>query len=235
MHGNFAGRSWWREVMADPPPGARLIAPDLPGFGRSGVGPLFSPSIPLYATALRYLLDGLGLEAPILMGHSFGAAVAVQLALDHPGRASALMLLSPPPLGGLQTPGFVYPYLESYRYDRRGLRRALRRVMRTRTPPYMDDLVAEAQLMHPLNFSGNARVLEDWDARRAATRHAGPVLVVSGYRDPLIPPSCARATAGAFPNGLYASLGEVGHSPQIESPAALRALLGRFVLATSPA
>jgi pimeloyl-ACP methyl ester carboxylesterase len=181
--------------------------------------------MPLYAAAVHGFLETHGIEAPVLVGHSFGAAVVVQLALDHPGRPAAAMLLSPPPLGGLGTPGFVYPWLESYSYDRRGLRRALRRVMRTRIPPYLDDLVTEAQRMHPLNFSGNARILGEWDVGRAAHLYASPVVVASGYRDALIPPSSAEATARAFPNGLYANLGEVGHSPQIEAPGKVRSLL----------
>jgi pimeloyl-ACP methyl ester carboxylesterase len=205
------------------------MAPDLPGFGESPVGPVFRPSMGLYAYALANFLDARGLEAPILVGHSFGAAVAVQLVLKLPDRSPAMLLLSPPPLGGLETPDFVYPYLESYRYDRRGLRRALRHVTRTRTPPYLDDLVAEAQRMHPLNFSGNARILADWNVRRAAYRYRGPVLVASGNRDTTIPPSSAAATASAFPRGLYKNLGEVGHSPQVEAPDSVRTLLQRLI------
>lgn len=198
VHGNFAGRSWWRELLANPPPGVRLIAPDLPGFGESAVGPIFSPSIHLYAAAVHGFPETHGVEAPVLVGHSSGAAVVVQLAIDHPGRPAAAMLLSPPPLGGLGTPGFVYPWLESYRYDRRGLRSALRRVMRTRVPPYLDELVTEAQRMHPLNFSANARILGEWDVRRAAHLYASPVVVASGYRDALIPPPPPKPPPAPF-------------------------------------
>jgi len=91
-----------------------------------------------------------------------------------------MLLLSPAPLLGLHTPRFVYPLLNSYRHDHRGLRRTLRRTMRTRVPPYLDDLVYEAQMMHPANFTGNARVLSHWNVSEKARYYENPVLVASG-------------------------------------------------------
>lgn len=229
IHGNFAGKLWWRELISDPPPNSRLIAPDLPGFGESRIGRGFSPSMHRYAAGLETLLDDLGVERPILVGHSFGAAVAVELALADPGRFPAMLLLSPVPLSGLETPSYLYPFLESYRYDRRGLRQALQGVMETRVPPYLEALVDEARAMHPTGFTGNARLLSEWSVDGKARRYRSPVVVASGYRDGLTPPSSARATAHAFPAGRYVNLGEVGHSPQIEAPHLVRYLLGRLI------
>lgn len=228
IHGNFAGKSWWRELLADSP-NARLIAPDLPGFGESPGGKGFSPSVELYASSLTAFMEERNIERPILVGHSFGAAVAVQIALSDPERFPAMLLLSPAPLDGLDTPRYLYPFLESYRFDRRGLRRALRRTMRTNVPSYLDDLVGEARMMHPANFTGNARLLSTWNVNGQARRYTNPVFVASGYRDTLVPPSSAEATARAFPDGHYFNLGDVGHSPQIEAPWRVRELLEALI------
>ena len=225
IHGNYAGKSWWRELLTDPPENSRLIAPDMPGFGHSPVGASFRPSMSRYIGGLTGFLDDLGVERPVLVGHSFGGAVAVEMALAAPDRFPAMLLLSPAPLTGLHTPGFIYPLLESYRYDRRGLRRALRRIMRTNVPPYLDDLVTEARMMHPANFSGNARLLSNWSLNGESRLYTNPVLVASGNRDTLVSPSSAKATARAFSAGSYLSLGNVGHSPQIEAPDLVRKLL----------
>lgn len=233
IHGNFAGKSWWREILADPPDGTRLIAPDLPGFGESPGGPDFVPSISRYARSLDDFLDDRGIEHPVLAGHSFGGAVAVQLALSDPERFPAMLLLSPAPLTGLRTPRFVHPLLNSYRHDHRGLRRALRRTMRTRVPPYLDELVREAQMMHPANFTGNARVLSDWNVSEKARYYKNPVLVASGERDTLVSPSEVRATARAFPAGEYVNLGYASHSPQIEAPGSVRGLISCLIDAVS--
>ena len=178
-----------------------------------------------YTRGLTGFLDDLGVEKTVLVGHSFGGAVAVEMALANPDRFPAMLLLSPAPLTGLHTPGFVYPLLESYRHDRRGLRRALRRTMRTNVPPYLDDLVSEARMMHPANFSGNARLISNWSLNGESALYKNPVLVASGNRDTLVSPSSAKATARAFPAGSYVSLGSVGHSPQIEAPDLVRSLL----------
>lgn len=225
VHGNFAGKSWWRELLGAPPPGTHLISPDLPGFGGSPGGRGFTPSIPRYARSLSRFLDHLGLERAVLVGHSFGAAVAVELALMAPERFPAMFLLSPPPLDGLHTPAHLHPLLESYRHDRRGLRHALESVMRTRIPPYLDDLVDEARRMHPAGFTGNARVLSGWSVDGTLRRYTHPVLVASGDRDALLSPTSARNIARAFPVGAYTLLKDVGHSPQIEAPERVRELL----------
>jgi pimeloyl-ACP methyl ester carboxylesterase len=187
----------------------------------------------LYTRILTDFLDTLGIEHPILLGHSFGAAVAIELALADPGRFPAMLLLSPAPLDGLQTPHYLYPVLESYRFDRYGLRQSLQYVMGTYVPPYLDDLATEAQMMHPANFTGNARLLSDWSVNGRTRRYTKPLMVASGYRDNLVSPSSARVTARAFPDGRYANLGDVGHSPQIEAPKRVRYLLDSLLKLTS--
>ena len=231
VHGNFAGKLWWRELLGDHLPQTRLIAPDLPGFGESPGGRAFAPSIPFYARALASFLNALGIDRAVLVGHSFGAAVATQLALFEPGRFPGMFLISPGPPTGLDTPEYLYPILESYRYDRFGLRQALRRLMHTKVPPYLEDLVDEARRMHHTSFSGNARLLSEWNVSGRLRSYRSHVLVASGHRDDLVSPSSARATARAFPLGAYANLGSVGHSPQIETPHLVRDLLSHLLIA----
>ena len=225
IHGNYSGKSWWRELLVEPLPGLRFVAPDMPGFGSSAVNGNFYPSVRFYAKSLRTFLDHLGIEDALVVGHSFGGAVAMELAVSDPERFPGMLLLNTAPPGGLRTPEYLYPVLESYRRDRRALRRVLRRSTRTRVPDYLDELVDEARMMHPAGYSGNARALANWNVSAAARRYPGPVVATSGDRDTLAPPSSARATARAFPAGRYINLGEVGHSPQVEAPHLVRQLL----------
>lgn len=229
IHGNFAGKLWWSELLAEPLPGMRLIAPDLPGFGESRVNGTFRPSIPFYAKSLEHFLDGLGVERALLLGHSFGGAVATELALSDPDRFPALFLLAPAPHTGLYTPEYLYPFLESYRHDRWGLRAAMLQNIGSRIPPYFEALVDEAGRMHPANFSGNVRLLSGWNVGARLYGYGNPVLVASGERDNLVSTRSAEATARAFPMGDYANLGPVGHSPQIEAPNLVRDLLAQLL------
>ena len=76
--------------------GRRLIFVDRPGHGwseRRGV----DGSSPAYqASVIRGVLDRLGVSRAILVGHSWGGALALRLALDYPQRVSGLVVLAPP-------------------------------------------------------------------------------------------------------------------------------------------
>ncbi|GAB3453295.1 alpha/beta fold hydrolase [Massilia terrae] len=73
----------------------RVIAVDRPGSGYSTRDPSASAGLPAQAAALSSLVAALGLERPLVVGHSLGGALALQLALDHPQRVGGLALVAP--------------------------------------------------------------------------------------------------------------------------------------------
>jgi len=229
IHGNFASSRWWGELLAEPMTGWRLIAVDLPGFSGSPAPADHRPSIYSFADAVIEVGDALELDAPVIVGHSLGGAVAMEVAVKRPDQARALVLIDSCPPGGLKTPEAYYPILESYRTSRPALAQALRAIMPTRQPPYFDALVDAAAAMHPAAFSGNARALENWNAAGRTRAYPGPVLVITGVLDPLISAEMAARTAAAFARGREVRLEGVGHSPQIEAPARFKAELARFL------
>jgi pimeloyl-ACP methyl ester carboxylesterase len=79
----------------------RVIAFDRPGFGYSDRPHGSAWSARAQADLLRDALVILGINRPVVLGHSWGAAVALALALNHPGDVRALVLLS----------GYYYPTL----------------------------------------------------------------------------------------------------------------------------
>ncbi|WP_297509992.1 alpha/beta fold hydrolase [uncultured Caulobacter sp.] len=76
-------------------PGRRLIAVDRPGFGRSGRDRLSGAGIFAQARGLWRGLDQLGVERPIIVGHSFGASVAVAMAVLRPAAVAGVVALAP--------------------------------------------------------------------------------------------------------------------------------------------
>jgi pimeloyl-ACP methyl ester carboxylesterase len=81
----------------------RVIAFDRPGFGYSDRPHGSAWSVRAQADLLRDALDMLGINRPIVLGHSWGAAVALALALNNPGDIRGLVLLS----------GYYYPTLRA--------------------------------------------------------------------------------------------------------------------------
>ena len=70
-----------------------MIAVDLPGFGGSEP-PAPGSEIDVYAETLVALLDQLGAETAVVTGHSLGGLVSCRLALTHPDRVRALVLVN---------------------------------------------------------------------------------------------------------------------------------------------
>src|SRR5262250_1985323 len=73
---------------------ARLLAPDLPGYGGSPLGPT-APTLEGYRAWLLAFLDAAGLQTAVLAGLSLGGGIALRTALDAPTRVTGLVLLAP--------------------------------------------------------------------------------------------------------------------------------------------
>ena len=70
--------------------GFRVYAVDLPGHGKSkGTG---KQNIDDYIQVIQNFMDEIGLSAAIIIGHSMGSAIALQLALTAPDRILALAI-----------------------------------------------------------------------------------------------------------------------------------------------
>lgn len=88
--------------------GVRMVALDLPGHGRSshaGVGASYH--FVDYVVAVHEVLDALGWQQPVLMGHSLGAGVAAVAAAVMPERIHKLVMIEG--LGPLTTPADEAP------------------------------------------------------------------------------------------------------------------------------
>jgi pimeloyl-ACP methyl ester carboxylesterase len=87
----------------------RVIAVDRPGSGYSTRDDDGSAGLQAQAAAMAALLDALGIDRAVVVGHSLGGAVALTLALDHPARVAGLALLAPlthPPENNAVPPAF---------------------------------------------------------------------------------------------------------------------------------
>lgn len=93
LHGWPQHHYAWRHLLADPPAGMRIIAPDLPGYGWSGPAShrWFKEEV---VSDVLALLDRLGLERVLLVGHDWGGYVGHLLVLRAPERFSGYLALN---------------------------------------------------------------------------------------------------------------------------------------------
>lgn len=82
----------WRERLEGR---AELVFLDRPGHGWSSRGPKTNALPDGQAATIAALLDHLGIAKAIIVGHSFGGAVAVSFALNHPDKTAGTVFLSP--------------------------------------------------------------------------------------------------------------------------------------------
>ena len=232
VHGNIGSSRWWTRLPELP--GARFVAPDLPNFGQSDrLEPSQAPGssdIDLYADYLIAFAETLGLDRPVLVGHSLGGAVAISALCRAPELWASSVLVDSAPPSGLVTPEAHYAAIERFKTDRPLLRSALAAVCPTLDDPgFLDKLTDDALRMNPESFAGNARALARFDRSAECGAYKGPVLVVWGRRDVIVTEAMSRATAEAFPRGTLEILDHVGHSAIIEDPAGFRDILARAV------
>jgi len=105
LHGYFAGGGmYWRESsnIAESL-GWRVINPSLPGFAGSDPLPWERVTIGEISSVVGHLLDHVGAQRAVLVGHSMGGAVAVQFADTHPDRVLGIVYRD-----GAATPGWKH-------------------------------------------------------------------------------------------------------------------------------
>lgn len=94
LHGLGASSAFWRPVAAELAGKARAVVPDLLGFGASiRLGTHFH--LDDQAAAVVRLIQGHGDGPVVLVAHSYGAAVAVTVAIDRPDLVRRLVLVAP--------------------------------------------------------------------------------------------------------------------------------------------
>ena len=92
---NFSGVYWKQTAEALLEAGYRVVMPDQIGFGKSSKPQWFQYSIQQLATNTKILLDTLGIEKVVVLGHSMGGMVAVRFTLMFPETVSKLVLENP--------------------------------------------------------------------------------------------------------------------------------------------
>jgi len=238
LHGFLLGSGLWVHQLRDLCDHHRVIAVDFRGHGQSRPGSTGS-SIEVLATDVRTVLETLGVDDAVVVGHSMGGMVALCLALDLPAagrrRLMAGLVLVSTTAGPFATfPGFtgavraVGPVtaraaLLGERFGSRALPWRDLRWWLVRLGFGADAPPAQVGFVETLHRAAPGRTLTDLVPSLAAFDLSGrlgqldlPVLVVVGSHDKLTAPRLARRMADALPEATLVELPRAGHFPMLE-------------------
>ncbi len=193
-------------------PGTIVYAVDLPGHGKSsGMG---RSTIADYAAWVISLLDALHLPAAIFIGHSMGGAIAQQLALTHPDRTAALVLVA------TSAKLRVAPQLlDLARNDFPAAVELASEWEWGPTAPTEIKELGKQQLWtnSPAILLDDYRACDAFDVREQLKTIAVPVLIVAGESDRLTPLKHATFMAEQIPQARLCTVPEAGHMVMLEA------------------
>lgn len=96
LHGkNFCAATWQETMEALLAKGYRVVAPDQIGFCKSSKPEGYQYGLHTLAANTHALIASLGIEHPIVMGHSMGGMLAARYALQYPEETGALVMVNP--------------------------------------------------------------------------------------------------------------------------------------------
>ena len=90
LHGFPGSADYFREIVPELSEAAYVIAPDLPGFGKSDVLPV--PSFPAFRQAISEVLDRLAVGPRYIYLHDFGAPAGFHIAMQAPEQVLGLII-----------------------------------------------------------------------------------------------------------------------------------------------
>ncbi|MGE0857599.1 MAG: alpha/beta fold hydrolase BchO [Gammaproteobacteria bacterium] len=242
LHGTGSSSHSWRALMPLLATRLRVIAPDLPGHGASLVADHAQLSLPGMVDNLRELLGMLAAEPALIVGHSAGAAIAVQMALA--GRSSARGIVSVNgallPFGGVA----AHLFSPAAKLLARSAWAARAFAWRARQPGVVDRLLAStgstldaegaglyARLAcDPRHVAAALGMMAQWDLdtlARQLPRLTVPLDLVVGSRDAMVPPEQAERVAGRVAGARVTGLIGLGHLAHEEDPAAVARIIER--------
>ena len=246
LHGTGAACSSWRDLLPVLATRFTVIAPDLPGHGFTSAMPGGIASLPAVARSIAALLRALGLAPDYIVGHSAGAAIAVQMALAETPSVQRLVCLGGAlrPLDGfagrfgsplarvLSRNAFV-THLAAWRADDDA---AVRRFLAS-TGSTLDAkgvAVYRELLRRPTHIAGALAMMGGWDLeplQRMLRLLQPDVMVVHGEGDRTVPPSQSRELASRLKRARLVLLPGLGHLAHEEKPAEVAEMLVQWCVA----
>lgn len=238
LHGTGAATHSWRDLGPALAADFDLLAPDLPGHGFTGMPEPTGLSLPGMARRLRALLDAVGFEPEFVLGHSAGAAIAVEMTLSGFVRPKAIIAVNGAllpirgaalfsPLAKLLFLNPVAPRLFAWRARGGHATERLLKGTGSRIDARGVELY-ERLFRRAGHIAGTLGMMANWDLsafERRLPQLQAPLILVAAANDHAVPPADARIIASRLRASRVVSLPMGGHLVHEEHPSQLAAMV----------
>ena len=225
LHGIGGRASGWAPIQAAcAAAGWNSLAWDMPGYGQS---PLIEAcDFDALADALAALLDAQDLAQAVLVGHSLGGMVALQMWARHPQRVAALVLAASSPAFGHGSGDFQQTFiaqrLAPLEAGKSMMDVAEGLVPTMMAPGFDGPGLAQAKTcmgsITPAGYKAALGALVQFEQRAALPTITVPTLCIAAEHDRTAAPTVVQRMADKIPNAQYQCLSGVGHLLTFEQP-----------------
>jgi pimeloyl-ACP methyl ester carboxylesterase len=245
VHGVGVSVESWSPTIEGLSTKYRLIAFDIPGFGKSARSARRDIySLKYSGWLIKSFVDKLGITQFALAGNSLGGILAIQLALTYPNIVKKLILVDSAGLGHEINPGAslvtIWPIGELVIHPTRPfvtfLAKSLLYNDELVTDEFVDRMLMISQipgtkeamlriLRTGVNITGQFQLFNKSELCKIAV----PTMIVWGRQDKALPMSQAESALQAIPNARAVILDKAGHAPQLDRPETFNQLLSEFL------
>lgn len=249
LHGkNFCAATWQDTISVLSDRGYRVIAPDQIGFCKSSKPERYQFTFQQLAGNTHALLASLGVDRPIMIGHSTGGMLAIRYALMYPGDLDRLVAVDPIGLEDWKAKGVPWQSVDAwYQQDLKTTADSIRDYERTTyyAGTWQPAYERWVQMLAGL-YRGPGRDSVAWDSALLDDmiytqpvfyefeKISVPVLLLIGDKDttaigkdrapPDVRPTLGnypvlgKAAAARIPHAQLVEFPDLGHAPQIQAP-----------------
>ena len=232
IHGAGASTHSWRHLLEPLSRNFRVTAFDLPGQGYSTAGTRSRSSLTLMSEDIAALIERLGLQPKVIIGHSAGAALALNLARILPVGPENIIAIN----GALENfkgaTGWLFPFLAKLLVFNpltgvllaRGATKAKTRQLISSTGAKIDEEgidLYQRLMSQRSHIEATLAMMAQWsleDLTRALPDIQIRTLFLHGAQDSAVAPDVARRAAQLMPNASLQLLDGIGHLAQEEAP-----------------
>jgi 3-oxoadipate enol-lactonase len=237
IHGNGLNRDLWRHLIPELCRQYRAIAYELRGAGKSEAPT--KPGVTItsenHVNDLTAFMDALEIKKAAVVAQGLGSFVALQLAVEHPGRVEAMIVVNTAP----RVPTTLIEQIQKWvkTAEKEGMEPLVDTAMKRwflesfrRAHP---DVIQRYQAMYaanpPMGYAANCRGIIQFDLTSELYRVKCPTLIVCGEQDKATTPQDHKAIAEKITNSKLVIIPGASHTVPEEQATELNRITLEFL------